>query len=194
MSAGRSVKSKSQDWGTPPKYARAVHSFFSHQLALDPCSNEWSLIEARTKFALPEKDGLNEDWNFSTIFVNPPYGADYQAGTTIKHWLKKCAHANEVYGAELLALIPVAPNTSHWKNYVFTKASSICFLYDTRLRFLEQGKDSGKGAPMACSMVYWGQRLDDFYNKFIEFGAVVDISNLINQPIANKRSSAMLPF
>ncbi len=28
--------------------------------------------------------------------------------------------------------------------------------YDTGLRFLENGYDTGKGAPMACCMIYWG--------------------------------------
>ena len=52
----------------------------------------------------------------------------------------------------------------------------ICFLYDTRLRFLEEGKDVGKGAPMACAMVYWGERLAVFKKIFSEYGFVVDIS------------------
>ena len=63
----------------------------------------------------------------------------------------------------------------------------ICFLYDTRLRFLEEGKDVGKGAPMACAMVYWGERLPAFQKVFSDFGFVVDISkdrehNIIIQP------------
>jgi hypothetical protein len=60
-------------------------------------------------------------------------------------------------GSEVLALIPIAANTTHRKKYVFTQARVICFLYDTRLRFLENGQDVGKGAPMACAMVYRGE-------------------------------------
>lgn len=83
----------------------------------------------------------------------------------------------------MLALVPVASNTVHWKKYVFAKARGICFLYDTRLRFLENGKDSGKGAPMACAMIYWGDNFQRFYEVFIEHGAVVDLSNLIGEDI-----------
>lgn len=57
-----------------------------------------------------------------------------------------------VTAAQVIALIPVATNTRHWKESVFTRARAVCFLADTRLRFLEAGQDLGKGAPMACAM------------------------------------------
>ncbi len=75
-------------------------------------------------------------------------------------------------------MVPVATNTRHWKSYVFGAATGVAFLYDTRLRFLENGKEGGKGAPMSCAMVYWGQRYERFERVFICFGAVVDIRNL----------------
>lgn len=187
MSAGRKVKTQSQDWGTPAKYVQAVKAVFGGKIDLDPCSNAHSIVGAQTEWMLPKHDGLSEKWEFSTIYVNPPYGADFERGTTIKNWLARCANAYREYGAEVLALVPVAPNTAHWKKYVFTQASGICFLYDTRLRFLENGKDFGKGAPMACAMIYWGDNFQQFYEVFIEHGAVVDISNLIDEPIATDR-------
>ena len=104
----------------------------------------------RSNIRLPEHDGLYITWEYPTIYVNPPYGAGRQRGTTIKDWLRRCAHAHEKHGSEVLALIPVATNTKHWKDYVFGVADAVCFLYDTRLRFLVDGKDEGKGAPMSC--------------------------------------------
>lgn len=184
MTAGRCVIPKSQSWGTPEKYVNAVRSFFGGRIHLDPCSNRYSIVHADTEFMLPGKDGLIEEWNYPTIYVNPPYGSDHASGTTIKDWLRKCAGANLAYGSEVLALVPVATNTTHWKNYVFTRASAVCFLADTRLRFLECGQDIGKGAPMACSMIYWGERVSDFIRHFSRFGAAVDISALIaNAPL-----------
>ena len=176
MTAGRHIISKSQSWGTPQKYVDAVKLFFNGVIALDPCSNEFSIVHAEMEYMLPEKNGLLESWDFSTIYVNPPYGFDPASKTSIKDWLSKCADANARYSSEVLALIPVATNTRHWKNFIFKRASMICFLYDTRLRFLEEGKDVGKGAPMACAMVYWGERLDVFKRIFSEYGFVIDIS------------------
>lgn len=194
MSAGRTVNSQSQTWGTPKKYVDAVKRFFDGTIKLDPCSNEFSIVRAQTEYMLPTHDGLKESWDFSTIYVNPPYGADRERGTTIKNWLAKCALANEKYHSEVLALVPVATNTGHWKQSVFGRAKAICFLYDTRLKFLENGLDVGKGAPMSCSMVYWGERYEEFFNEFIKFGAVVDLTSLQGEAIGKERNNLKLEF
>lgn len=192
MSAGRKIKTQSQDWGTSAKYVRAVREMFEGVIHLDPCSNQYSIVEAEVEYSLPKYDGLKEKWNYPTIYVNPPYGADFDRGTTIKNWLAKCANAYREYDSEVLALIPVAPNTLHWKKYVFTQATGICFLYDTRLRFLESGQDLGKGAPMACAMVYWGNFFDRFFDVFIEYGAVVDVRSLQETEIGVERKTYKL--
>lgn len=179
MTAGRSnISSLSQNWCTPPKYVRAIREFFNGSIALDPCSNRHSIVRATVEYSLPSSDGLVESWDYPTIFVNPPYGRDYERHTTIRDWLRRCAESNVLHGAEVLALVPVATNTRHWKNYVFGAATAVAFLYDTRLRFLENGKDGGKGAPMSCAMVYWGKDYERFERTFICFGAVLDLRHL----------------
>ena len=178
MTAGRKIVGQSQDWGTPQKYVDAVRECFGGTIHLDPCSNSYSIVNACVEYSLPKYDGLRETWNFPTIYVNPPYGIDREHGTTIKNWLRKCEEVHRLYQSEVVALVPVATNTGHWKKYVFGKATSICFLYDTRLRFLVNGEDAGKGAPMSCAMTYWGKNFDRFMQVFVRFGAVVNIENL----------------
>lgn len=185
MTAGRTVNTQSRDWCTPRKYVEAVKRVFGGDIDLDPCSNAHSLVRAKTEYVLPQHDGLRESWNFRRIYVNPPYGTDRERGTTIKHWLRRCAEANRRFGSEVLALVPVAANTSHWKEYVWGKAAGVCFLYDTRLRFLVAGEDVGKGAPMACAIVYWGEQFGKFLEVFGEFGAVVDIRPLKGRKIGH---------
>lgn len=187
MSAGRTVNTLSQDWGTPEKYICAVKQVFGGSIALDPCSNEYSLVDAETEYALPLKDGLKESWDFPTIFVNPPYGIDKERGTSIKQWLYRCAAAHRHHNAEVVALVPVATNTGHWKKYVFVNATAVCFLYDTRLRFLVDGRDEGKGAPMSCAMVYWGHNYPKFFDVFIEHGAVLDLRVLHGKAIGEAK-------
>lgn len=173
MSAGRTnTNQTSQAWNTPIKYAVPIMSFFD-QINLDPCSNKYSIIEADVKYSLPFQDGLVLSWDFPKIFVNPPYGSDKERKTSIKHWLAKCAEASEKYNSEVIALIPVATNTKHWKDSVFGKASCICFLYDTRLKFMLNGQEDTKGAPMACCLVYWGIKVDKFFDVFSQFGFCV---------------------
>lgn len=175
MTAGRKVVAQSNEWGTPQKYVHAIREFFGGAVQLDPCSNRYSIVHAIFEYSLPDQDGLRESWDFSTIYVNMPYGRDHKRGTTIQDWFKRCEEAHSLYQSEVLALVPVATNTGHWKKYVYGKASAICFLYDTRLRFLVNGKDEGKGAPMSCAMIYWGKELTRFYEVFARFGAVMYI-------------------
>lgn len=191
MTAGRNVVSLSQNWCTPQKYVQAVRRVFDDYISLDPCANSHSIVKAEREYRLPKEDGLRLSWDFPTIYVNPPYGADRERGTTIKHWLRRCANAHENHGSEILALVPVATNTRHWKDYVFGVADAVCFLYDTRLRFLVEGKDEGKGAPMSCAMVYWGSLLSRFEKVFMPHGAVVDLRSLQGKSpgaAANERS------
>ena len=182
MTAGRQIISQSQEWCTPKKYVDAINYFFDNNIDLDPCSNKYSIVPAHNKIMLPN-NGLILDWNFKNIYVNPPYGIDKLRKTTIKMWLKKCYESNLNYGAEVIALIPVAPNTSHWKEYIWGGADAICFLYDTRLKFMVMGQDCLKGAPMACCLIYWGARKQDFHKLFINFGAVVQLDTLKAQLI-----------
>ena len=181
MTAGRTLNTLSQEWGTPEKYVNAVREFFGGSIALDPCSNLYSIVGAATEYRLPVHDGLRESWDFPTIYVNPPYGIDRERGTSIKKWLWRCAAAHKAHRSEVLALVPVATNTGHWKDSVFGKAAGICFLYDTRLKFLVYGRNGGKGAPMSCAMVYWGSRYPRFLDVFSSFGAVVDLRPLMGR-------------
>ena len=192
MTAGRAVTSQSVDWCTPPKYVEAVRRVFDGVIELDPCSNEWSLVGANVEWTPPTNDGLVEDWEFNTVYVNPPYGADRSRGTTIKSWLRKCSESHSLYNSEVLALVPVAANTSHWKQYVWGNATATCFLYDTRLKFLEHGADGGKGAPMACAMIYWGEKYQRFFNVFIDYGAVVDLRPLQELVIGNEKQYSLI--
>ena len=194
MTAGRTVNSQSVNWCTPPKYVDAVRRVFTGEIALDPCSSEWSIVHAEIEYRLPENDGLRESWDYPTIYVNPPYGSDKERHTTIKHWLHKCAYAHKHHGSEVLALVPVATNTRHWKEYVWARATAVCFLYDTRLRFLVEGKDEGKGAPMSCAMIYWNKNIDIFLDVFTEFGAVVDLRPMHGKVIGDKCKFPQMKF
>jgi hypothetical protein len=184
MTAGRkNAESLSQDWCMPPKYVDAIRRFFGGAIALDPCSNRHSIVKAQVEYCPPATNGLVASWDFPTIFVNPPYGADRERGTTIRDWLRKCAEAHRRHHAQVLALVPVATNTRHWKLYVWGAATGVAFLYDTRLRFLVNGKDGGKGAPMSCAVVYWGRNYERFEKVFVRFGAVVDVRHLHDKPL-----------
>lgn len=169
MTAGRKNTQNKSDWNTPRKIVDVVWQFFG-EVFLDPCSNSGSIVGAVDELALP-MDGLSIPWNYPNVYVNPPYGRDSKRCTTIKNWIEKAYLSNQKYAAEIIMLIPVATNTSHWKEFVFGKAS-ICFLKDSRLKFRIGGSEENKGAPMAMSVIYYGNREKEFKNIFGEFGYV----------------------
>ena len=163
MSAGRNNVSLKKDWNAPPKYVELVKNMLGN-IDLDPCSNEFSMVDAKVKYILPT-DGLSNSWDAKTIFVNPPYGRDVDRKTSLYDWIKKGMDSSKL-GSEVLYLIPVATNTRHFKDIIFKQAKGICFLSDTRLKFWNCGSEDKKGAPMACCIVYFGQDYDKFYEVF----------------------------
>ncbi len=177
MTAGRNSISKTKNWCTPQKYVNAVKEVFGGTINLDPCSNFDSIVKAEHEFIFPYQDGLMEPWDFERIYVNPPYGYDKETGTSIKDWFEKIAGAY-ARGSEIIALVPVATNTSHWKNFVYPVASSVCFLYDTRLKFFINGREDTKGAPMSCCMIYYGENNEKFKSVFSKYGAVINLDSV----------------
>lgn len=185
MTAGRQAVSTTKDWCTPPHLIQSVKEVFGGTIELDPCSNSYSLVEAQRSYQLPTSDGLKEPWDARTIFVNPPYGSDPIRRTRILHWFRKIDEAHNK-GSEIIALVPVATNTTHWKEFVYPLASAICFLSAPRLRFYVNGIEDPKGAPMACAVIYYGKNFKKFSEIFKEHGAVIPLQNIYLPPKSNQ--------
>lgn len=178
MTAGRQAISQTKDWCTPPSIIKSVKEVFDGHIGLDPCSNKWSLVDAERSFLLPEHDGLREPWDAKTIYVNPPYGSDPARGTRIIHWFERMVRAAHA-GSEVIALVPVATNTHHWKTYVYPEASAICFLSVPRLRFYIKGEEDPKGAPMSCAVIYYGSDWRKFADAFRDHGTVIPLEQAV---------------
>jgi hypothetical protein len=161
-----------------------VRRVFGGIIHLDPCSNEHSLVNAEVNYLLPEHDGLVESWDYPTIYVNPPYGSDVERGTRIAHWFARINDAAAA-GSEVIALVPVATNTGHWKRYVYPVARAICFLYEPRVRFYIDGREDPKGAPMSCAVIYYGEDIERFSEEFSKHGAVIPLNDVVlPEPLA----------
>jgi len=172
MTAGRNSVTTNKEWFTPTEFMASVYAVLG-DVSLDPCGAAGSPVEAQTIFVLPQQDGLQESWlNHPTIFVNPPYGRDKARSTSIYDWLKRCAEAH-AGGAEVIGLVPVAPNTRHWKEFVFPRSTRICFIKTPRFKFIGAGN---KGAPMAVAAVYWGRHATKFEQAFSRWGAIVSVT------------------
>lgn len=88
-------------------------------IALDPCTTEDNPVGA-THFFTAEDDGLAQDWNGRTIFVNPPYGKAREP------WVEKCISAGAL-GQKVILLIPSATDTRIFQRAA-ASATAIVFI------------------------------------------------------------------
>mgnify|MGYP006972984471 CR=1 FL=1 len=65
------------------------------KVEFDPCSNKDSIVNAGIEIILPD-DGLKQKWSYKTIFVNPPFGRDFERKTTIKDWILIVCHKENI--------------------------------------------------------------------------------------------------
>lgn len=125
MSGHQSPAPISSNWLTPPSILSCLGQF-----DLDPCcpacmpwrtadlmlSNDITTPITETFYATCPADGLLTPWR-GRVFLNPPWGR------AISPWLRQlAAHNNGI------ALIPARTETRDWFEFVWPRASAICFL------------------------------------------------------------------
>jgi hypothetical protein len=145
-----------QDINTPQFLLDAIYQLWPEGIALDPCSNETSIVRAERKLSANDafrgEGGLDVEWpNFT--YANPPY-------KNLKHWMVKIDHR-----VECLMLCPVRTNRIWWCDAA-AKTTSICWLRS----FPFLGHKQTFPAPLA--MLYYGFRQIQFLNIFREYGRV----------------------
>lgn len=69
-------------------------------------------------FFSPEDDGLDQNWDRMTCWMNPPYGRGIGA------WMQKAYESSQA-GATVVALIPSRTNPPWFHDWVLNKAAEI---------------------------------------------------------------------
>jgi hypothetical protein len=149
------MSSADQTWNTPRVILDALAPLGG--IALDPCSNPRSIVDAWFSLSLEGGDnGLTADWlelatrayiesSRSLIYVNSEYGK------ALPVWLDKCAR-EAARGCEIVALPPARTDTRWWDG--IARTADAVGLWRGRLKFGD-AKDS---APFPSALVYWGPR------------------------------------
>lgn len=154
-----------QHWTTPNKVLDVVREL--GPIALDPCSNEHSLVKATVEWS---EDALTKSWVAAAasglVFVNPPY-------SQAQHFMKKCI-LESVAGAEIVALVASRTDTQ-WTKGCLQTADALCF-WEGRV-FFENPPDFSTGdAPSIPSVLYyWGARRWEFCRAFDKHGFTIDL-------------------
>ena len=133
---------------TPPDVCAALVDFWPGGIDLDPCSNPWSLINARTRWDKRD-DSLAKQWSSAlptiggSIWLQPPYSMPLP-------FVRLAVHEWDVRGAEVLALVRHDSTTEAW-DLIAQYAAGVCHFAD-RLHFRLAGEDTG-AADFASSLL-----------------------------------------
>lgn len=140
--------SNSEHWCTPPELIAILKGL--SDIGLDPCSNDSSIVGAKTEFSRKE-DGLSRSWvGHGLVYVNPPYGR------VISSWTKKMYEEAEK-GAEIIALLPAKTDTRWFHDYVLK--SDKLFFFKGRLKFLDYlTGEPVNSATFPSLLAYYGPR------------------------------------
>ena len=114
--------SKSDEWGTPQAFFDKLNMIYN--FTLDPCATAGNA--KCNKFYTMEEDGLKQDWQGETVFVNPPY-------SKIKDWVVKCRNESLKPGTTVVMLIPSRTDTRWWHQHCM--AAHQIFFVKGRLKF-----------------------------------------------------------
>lgn len=99
--------SKSDDWSTPQDLFDSLNKEFG-PFHLDPCANSGNTKCDR--YFDKQTDGLKQDWSYSRVFMNPPYGRE------IGKWVKK-AYEERLKGSVIVCLLPARTDTKWFHEY-----------------------------------------------------------------------------
>lgn len=176
---------------TPEEFLTVLYKFVGPRgIALDPCSNAQSIVEARHAWRGPDApcvdcggqkrfadtcrrcggsgvdiDGLTRSWEVPLLkggiaYVNNPYTA-----AAHRRWIAKM-NAEAALGAEIVCLTKAAPGNA-W--FQASAADLICFW---RGRLVFGGLD--QGAKFDSAVLYYGPQQRDFRYVFRDYGRVVN--------------------
>lgn len=134
--------SKDDTWGTPQSFYRRLDMEFN--FTLDPCADAGNAKCA--KYFTEADDGLAQDWEGETVFMNPPYGRD------IKKWIKKAHEESRKPNTIVVCLIPSRTDTRYWHDHVM-RAKEIRFVKG-RLKF----GDAENAAPFPSAVVVFSNK------------------------------------
>jgi len=116
--------SNEEKWQTPQNLFDELNEEFN--FTLDPCCQVDSA--KCSKYYTPKENGLIQNWEGETVFVNPPYGRE------LKKWVKKCSEEGKKKNTTVVMLIPSRTDTSYFHDYIYNK-SEIRFLRG-RIKFI----------------------------------------------------------
>lgn len=167
------ASSQSVHWCSPTNLLDCVYEV--NDVALDPCSNKLSVVQAKRAILPDDRDGLNASWATEVhevggglVYVNPPYGRQAKA------WVQK-AVIESARGSEIILLVGARTETKWFQDWLFATAHAICF-WKGRLTFID-GTGQGRSNPafFPSAVAYWGPQPEHFIRVFSAKGRTLGL-------------------
>lgn len=140
MNTETMFSSKDQTWETPKDFFKKLDDEF--HFTLDPCCSKETAKCG--KFYTEKENGLVQDWQGETVFINPPYGRE------ISKWVQKSYEESKKENTLCVMLIPARTDTKWFHEYIYHNAE-IRFLKG-RLKF----GNATNSAPFPSMIVIFG--------------------------------------
>lgn len=153
------------EWMTPDWVLEPIYEFYNGTIDLDPFSSPEANERVRAaRFYTKEDNGYDHAWD-GKIFANPPYSKpnlDMVATKIIAETRYAISKDREI------CLLVPAYTSSKWFQKLVIWANGVLF-YNKRISFV----GSKKGSPLYPNvLMYFGERKEEFFTKFKEFGWV----------------------
>lgn len=150
-------KTREDDHYTPDYVWRlALECFGIGQFDLDPCSNSKTDPNVpATEIYTIEDDGLEQNWNALTLWMNPPY-------SNTKEWVHKLIQEHQAGNVKEAIALVKGDFSTQWFQPLLDYP--VC-LVNHRIAFINP-KNEGRGAKFSSALVYLGDRIEEFYNTF----------------------------
>jgi len=146
-------------WTTPVAIVSLVREAFGKPIDLDPCSNRFSKVGARTAWNFAD-DGLSREWNRGkrlNIYVNPPYSKPAP-------WMARCLAAARS-GARVIACVRCDTSTLWFRDC--WKAEAICFPF-SRVKFDPPPGVEASTPTFPVALPLWARTGDPVIKRFAE--------------------------
>jgi hypothetical protein len=150
MKHHQTPEGKTDDWITPPEILFDLGHF-----DFDPCP-----------YPRPNWDGLKISWYKARIWCNPPFNR-YER----PKWMRRMAeHGNGIL------LIPAATETEAFYEFVWERASSICFVKGRPHFYLPSGKQAGFNCGCSIVLVAYGE-VNSHALQFAKLGITINLNS-----------------
>lgn len=161
--------SKSNEWYTPARYLRAVHSLLGG-VDVDPasCTAANRTVRASAYFT-KESDGFSKPWP-GRVFLNPPYGKHSGNVSNQQRWAWRLIEQYEAGITTEAVLLVTAATSERWFQPLWNYP--ICFTAH-RIAFVNEHGEKVRGNTKGGAFVYMGPQGERFCELFAEFGPVV---------------------